>query len=81
MSSAYHMRQCTLEKRAEYGRRVTVSWIPERFAKKGRYVKLKSEDGGWTDGWKVTLVGARRSAREVHERARDHERHRKATDI
>jgi uncharacterized protein YxeA len=50
------MFQCTLEKKSEEGRKVTVSWIPETFAKVGNYVKIKNEDEKWTDGWEITTV-------------------------
>ena len=44
--------QCTLQKRTT----VQTSWIPSEFARKNRYVGLKTEDG-WDEGWKVISVG------------------------
>jgi hypothetical protein len=42
------MRQCVLRKHNRY----QVAWIPAQFAVKGRYVRLKDDDG-----WKVETVG------------------------
>ena len=58
----YWMRQCNLEKPIPGpggGTRHQVSWIPEEFAKKGKFLRLKEGDV-WEDGWKVTGVGARK---------------------
>jgi len=46
-------RQCVLEKTP--GHRI-VSYIPEKFAKVGKVVKLKN-DGEWDDGWVVKFAG------------------------
>jgi hypothetical protein len=46
-----------MERRIHEGVMVTVSFIPEKFAKVGEVVKLKNEDGRWTDGWVVKRVG------------------------
>lgn len=37
-----YFRQCELKK----GRRTQISWIPERYAKVGKYIKIK-ENGVW----------------------------------
>tara|TARA_Y100000034_G_scaffold137002_1_gene218245 strand:+ start:5502 stop:5705 length:204 start_codon:yes stop_codon:yes gene_type:complete len=42
-------KQCTLQK----GITSQTSWIPEKFAVKGNYLRLKDDDG-----WKVLDVGA-----------------------
>lgn len=28
-------------------------WLPKTFCKVGQVVKLKNDDGTWTDGWKI----------------------------
>jgi uncharacterized protein YxeA len=48
--------QCTLEKKTKEGKRTQTSWLPLKFAKQNKYLKLK-EDGEWEDGWQVVHVG------------------------
>ena len=72
-----HHRQCELERPNEDGSRlVQTSWIPEKFAVKGKWLRLKGEDH-----WRVVKVYGRRESREVHERSRDFTKQRKASDI
>lgn len=40
------------------------SWIPERFAKVGKILKLR-ENGVWDNGWKVETVGTPREESKV----------------
>jgi hypothetical protein len=72
-------RQCVLRKVTT----ITTTWIPEKFAQKGRPVKLRLETGKdeWDDGWVVESVGARASEEQVRMMERDHARTRKASDI
>lgn len=49
-------KQCTLQK----GNTIQTSWIPEEFAKSGKYIRLKDDDG-----WKVIGVGFRASEQQV----------------
>jgi hypothetical protein len=59
------------------GKRATISWIPERYAKKGKYLKLKGEDG-----WKVVSVSNLRMPEDlVKERSQDYKHQREASDI
>ena len=53
MSKKTLYSQCTLQK----NNIVQISWIPERFAKVGKILKLKSENDIWDNGWVVTFVG------------------------
>ena len=72
-----HFRQCKLHRGAQR----TVSWLPERFARQGRYLKLKT-DGEWQDGWRVMAVGSQRmTEQEVNERSQDYKHQREASDI
>lgn len=36
-----------------------VTYIPEKYAVKGSYIKLKNKDGEWSNGWQVMEVGTR----------------------
>jgi hypothetical protein len=56
-------RQCCLERK---GTRTT-SWIPEEFAKVGKVLKLKEEDG-----WVVKSVGDRLDGEMANKRSVEH---------
>ena len=73
-------RQCILTKKSgmdtspyvptEIYSRLT-SWIPEQFAHRGNYVKLKQDDGSWEDGWQISEVGTRLEESFVLDHERD----------
>jgi len=71
-------RQCILHKElSSGGRRVQTSWIPEKYATVGKYLKLKDEDG-----WQVKSVGdEKRTQKEVLARSRDHLKQRQVSDV
>lgn len=72
-----YFRQCELHR----GPVRTCSWLPERYAKRGRYLKLKTGDQ-WQDGWRVAAVGSWRMAEaEVIERSQDYKHQRESSDI
>jgi len=71
MENIYY-RQCVLRK----NNTVIVSWLPEKYAKRGKYVKLKD-----IDGWKIIEVGHRMKGEETLERSQDYKHQRKASDI
>lgn len=75
-SSTFY-RQCRLAR----GQRRTYSWLPEKYAKQGKYLKLR-EKGRWENGWCVESVGAfRMSEISVDERSQDYKHQRRASDI
>jgi hypothetical protein len=49
--------QCTVERKTESGKSTMVTWLPAKFAIKGKVLKLKGNGDVWTDGWVVTKVG------------------------
>lgn len=69
-------RQCILEK----GNVSTTSWIPSKFAIKGKFIKLK-DNGKWVNGWEVIEVGTEMAEKTVIERSRDYLKQREASDI
>ena len=71
-----HHRQCKLIK----GDTTTVSWIPEKFAQEGKFLKLK-DNGVWEDGWEVVAIGTKLPTKYVINRSQDHVHQRKASDI
>ncbi|KMO34867.1 hypothetical protein VQ02_18260 [Methylobacterium variabile] len=77
-----HYVQCELSRHRLVHVTKQVTWLPERFARVGGYVKLK-EEGGWQDGWRVTAAypEARLSHEVLMERSQDYKRTRAASDI
>lgn len=49
--------QCEMKRTIVDGLVRTISFIPQRFAKLGRVLKLKNEHDQWVDGWTVEFVG------------------------
>jgi hypothetical protein len=81
MSTTYY-RQCTMRRDDPAGfHQRCVSWIPERFAKVGKYLKLKNDDDTWTDGWKVQEVGDRKDHKAVASAEQAHKKQRANSDI
>lgn len=69
----YFMKVCTLKK----GTLVQTLWMPEKFAVKGKILKLKDDDG-----WVVDIVSKIKVPQKyVDERSRDYKRTREASDI
>lgn len=66
-------KQCALQKGASH----SMAWIPEQFAVKGKFLKIKEEDG-----WQVVGVSdGSRSAVEANEGSQLYKKTRKASDI
>ena len=61
------MRQCLLKRKTKDAVTMMVSWIPEIYAKKGKYLKIKGENG-----WRVQAVYAREDAEKQHPSNRIH---------
>ena len=74
-------RQCRLELRSPGKVSSQVSWLPEKYAVKGKYLELKNEEGEWVNGWQVMDIYARFEASKVRERSQDYKRTRKASDV
>lgn len=64
--------QCKLKK----GNKFQVSWIPEKYTKLGKFLKLKEDNG-----WEVIEIFAKKNSKEVDKRSRDYKYQRKASDI
>ena len=71
MAGKFHV-QCKLQK----GTLVQYSWIPEKFAKVGKYIKLKNDNG-----WKVIETYSRELSKFVSERQMDYKHQREVSDI
>ncbi len=67
----YHY-QCKL---CREGGWYTVTWIPDKYAKVGKIVKLGNHD------WEVIRVYAKMDSRKVQQRSVDYKNQREASDI
>lgn len=64
--SKIHYRQCRLIKKIKNREKIgdyykfieKTTYIPEKYAQEGKYVKLK-ENGAWINGWCIAEVGTR----------------------
>lgn len=45
-------KQCALKRDNSHH----TAWIPENFATKGKFIKIKKSDDLWEDGWEVMSV-------------------------
>jgi len=68
--------QCTLTN----GMTHQISWIPEKYAKEGKFLKLKNF-GEWTDGWEVVSCGLKKLSADIVDREHDYKRMKDVTDI
>ncbi len=73
----YLMTQCEIQK----GRCLQIAWIPDKFAKKNTFIKIKDSEEGWSDGWKINRVGQKISYKVILESEMNYKHHREATDI
>ena len=67
-----YYRQCKLQKHDQF----KTAFIPEQFAKKGKVIKIK-----YDDGWRITEIGIRLSEEVVVERSQDYKFQREASDV
>jgi hypothetical protein len=72
-------RQCRLVKRIRDGESIQTSYLPEEFAKVGRIVKVREDDGGWDDGWVIRIVGGSLTEAQLGELERAHRRFERET--
>lgn len=59
------------------GERIDVAWIPGKFARRGKVIRIDGRDGVWT----IIEVYTTRLTEEVLARERDHRHQRAASDI
>lgn len=60
----YYIRQCEMKRSVGFEAIVVkVAWIPEKFAKVGKYLKIRQK-GEWVDGWLITAVYEHRMLNE-----------------
>jgi hypothetical protein len=75
-----YYKQCVLERvNSPISFSMTTSWLPEEFATIGQFVKLKQEDGTWSDGWKVISANFRVEENKLPDPHREIKAHRRNT--
>jgi hypothetical protein len=59
-----------------------VTWLPEKFANVGKYIKLYNKDCDvWEDGWKVVELYNKKEASVVESKERDFLKQRQVSDV
>ena len=82
-----HYKQCVLRKQDKDNTVIIqVSWIPEQYAHKGHFVKLrnKKDRKDWDDGWQIlseSRDAIRLEEEQLLEYESDHKHQREASDI
>jgi hypothetical protein len=75
-------RQCLLQKKEGVATISRIIWGDEGELTKGRTVKVKEDNGIWTEGWQVMSVSKESlPERYVIHRSHDHTRQRASSDI
>jgi len=80
MKKKYGMKQCRLVR----GDSSTISWLPDKFAVKGKIIDLRSrETGKWSKNWEVVSGWYSDSVNSdyILEREQDYKHQRAASDI
>ena len=71
-------RQCQMTRKSEGGIQLQTSWLPDKFAGKGKALRLDIGDHQWEEGWVVKEVGKRGLPEEtVLRNFTDYRNHRK----
>lgn len=74
--------QCKCVKQENFSQKIMFTWLPEKYAVKGKFLKLKINDR-WEESWKVAVVysGLKFSKGRVKEQEGYHKTHRRGSDI
>ena len=59
---------------------VQTSWIPTKYAKKGRFLRLR-EGNAWENGWEVVETYATQLTKDVQASSQDYRHQREVSDI
>ena len=74
--------QCKVQRNVPGGgTRQHVAWIPEKFARLDKIMRIKNDLDEWEDGWRVIETWGTRTAADVERHERDWARQRLASDI
>ena len=80
--------QCRLAKQTDKGELVRFTWIPQEYAKAGKFIKTRKQNESglveldkWDNGWQVTHVWETEAEDKVKARERAYLHWREMTDI
>ena len=80
MKTRMFYRQCTLRKqRSASAVSEIVSYVPAKFARVSKTLRLKQTDGSWDDGWQVESVGHELCDADLPDAHRGVKHHRQST--
>jgi hypothetical protein len=75
-------RQCHMTRPEGAATEHYTAWLPDRFAVLGEVLKLRGENGNWSDHWRVTFVSREALSEEIAvKNSRAHLRQRRASDL
>jgi hypothetical protein len=63
--------QCLLCKNIDKETIMVIGWIPEKYAKLGKFLRIKDDDDLWNNGWTVKEVYNSQDAEFVFSHERD----------
>jgi len=60
-----------------------VTWLPDKYAKKGSFIKIKTEEGEWDNGWGVAFVypAIKFDHNTMLKRSQDYKHQREMSDV
>lgn len=72
-------KQCKIRK----GYTIDILWLPEVYAVKGKFLKLKEKDGTWDDGWQVIDVfqSIKKNVKQIEVLESSYKHQRKMSDV
>jgi len=76
-------RQCNVRRpsSSDHGWVLTTTWLPEKYAVVGKYLRLKNKHGNWENHWQVLSAGERKTEQYVFACERDFLNQRSASDV
>ncbi len=71
--------QCEISKNTKK----IVTWLPDKYAKKGSFIKIKTDDNVWDNGWEVVSIysAIKFDHNTMLKRSQDYKHQREASDI
>ena len=75
-------KQCRMERPLPNGHTsLHTAWIPAKFAKLNKILKIEMTEGNWENGWIVKEIGETKTEDYVLAHERDYQDQRKASDV
>ena len=83
MTKKVYYHQCKMRKSTGTNSSIwDVAWIPEKFAKIGKHIRIKQENGTWDYDWEVMKVGdTKKEESRLIAGERDYKNQRKMSDV